>query len=128
MRPHIQIEGSRVQRKLLIGVVEGDIHDIGKNLVKTMFEAAGWTIHDLGKDVRLDIFAQEQERLKADVVAVSALMTTSMLAIPKVVELIRSIDPEATILAGGRSLNAGDRSVLRSGRVCRQCRKSSQRS
>lgn len=104
LKPHIKAENIAEQRKILLGTVEGDIHDIGKNLVKIMFEAAGWEVHDLGADVKLDRFAEEQRRVKADVVGLSALMTTSMLAMPKVIELLRSDDAGVTILVGGAPL------------------------
>ena len=53
LRPHIRSDATQAAGKIILGVVEGDIHDIGKTLVKTMFEAAGWEIYDLGKDVKL---------------------------------------------------------------------------
>lgn len=105
LRPHIRTDHTVARGKLLLGVVEGDIHDIGKNLVKTMFEAAGWDVHDLGRDVKLDTFVQEQKKLNADLVGLSALMTTSMLAIEKAIGLLKAADPEVKILVGGAPLN-----------------------
>jgi methanogenic corrinoid protein MtbC1 len=58
--------------KIAIATVKGDLHDIGKNLVKLMFEVAGWTVHDLGKDVPLDKFVEEQLRTDSDIVGISA--------------------------------------------------------
>jgi len=101
LQPHIKVEGTEAKRQIVLGVVEGDIHDIGKSLVKVMFEAAGWVVHDLGRDVKLDRFVEEQQRTNADIVALSALMTTSMLAIPKVVKMIRARDPGVRIMVGG---------------------------
>ncbi len=105
LRPHIETGETKSKGKLVIGVVEGDIHDIGKNLVKTMFDAEGWEVHDLGKDVKVERFAQEQQRVLADVVALSALMTTSMLAMPKIIESVKSGDPDAIVLVGGAPLS-----------------------
>jgi len=104
LRPHIKAEESQTKRKIIIGTVEGDIHDIGKNLVKIMFEAAGWVVHDLGCDVRLSRFVEELKHLGADVVAMSTLMTTSMLAMPKLIEMIRAEDKEVAIMVGGAPL------------------------
>ena len=84
--------------------MEGDIHDIGKNLVKIMFEAAGWTVHDLGKDVKLERFVEEQRKTNSDIVALSSLMTTSMLAIPEAIMMIREYDPAVAIMVGGAPL------------------------
>jgi corrinoid protein of di/trimethylamine methyltransferase len=105
LRPHIQTGAALNKGKLLLGVVEGDIHDIGKNLVKTMFEAAGWEVFDLGRDVKLDRFVEEQKKTKADVVGLSALMTTSMMAIEKVVGMLKAADPEVKVILGGAPLN-----------------------
>ena len=105
LRPHIEVGEAEVKRQIVIGTVEGDIHDIGKNLVKIMFEAAGWTVHDLGKDVQLRRFVEEQKRTQSDVVALSALMTTSMMAMPKVIEMIRAENPDVAIMVGGAPLS-----------------------
>ena len=101
LRPHIKAGESEVKRQMVIGTVEGDIHDIGKNLVKIMFEAAGWVVHDLGRDVQLPRFVEEQKRTQSDIVALSALMTTSMMAMPKVIEMLRSESPNVAIMVGG---------------------------
>jgi methanogenic corrinoid protein MtbC1 len=104
LRPHIKSEETQAKREIILGTVEGDIHDIGKNLVKIMFEAAGWVVHDLGNDVTLSRFVDEQKRLEADVIGVSALMTTSMLAMPRLIEMIRSEDKDVAIMVGGAPL------------------------
>jgi len=91
---------------IVLGVVEGDVHDIGKNLVKTMFEAAGWTVYDLGKDVPLDRFVEEQERTGAEIVGMSALMTTSMCAMPIVINKLRERNARVRVILGGAPINA----------------------
>jgi corrinoid protein of di/trimethylamine methyltransferase len=101
LRPHIKGEQAEEKGQVVIGTVEGDVHDIGKNLVKLMFEVAGWTVHDLGKDVKLERFVEEQMKTDSDVVALSALMTTSMLGIPKIVEMIKARNPNVAIMIGG---------------------------
>jgi methanogenic corrinoid protein MtbC1 len=105
LRPHLKKVSSGGQGRILLGVVEGDIHEVGKNLVKVMFEAAGWDVHDLGKDVKQEKFVEEQQKIQADIVGISALMTTSMLAIPKVVEGIKARDGKVKIMVGGAPLN-----------------------
>ncbi len=105
LRPHVKTTREKEDvGKIVMGVIEGDIHDIGKTLVKTMFEAAGWEIYDLGKDVKLDRFVEEQKKTSADIVALSALMTTSMLAMPKVIEMLKAHDPGVIIMVGGAPL------------------------
>lgn len=105
LRPFIRTETEMPRGKLLLGVVEGDIHDIGKNLVRTMFEASGWLVFDLGKDVKLDRFVEEQKKIKADLVGLSALMTTSMIAMEKAVGMLKASDPQVKVLVGGAPLN-----------------------
>ncbi len=104
LRPHIKTDREEKKRQIVIGTVQGDIHDIGKNLVKIMFEAAGWVIHDLGRDVEISRFAAEQEKTKSDIVAISTLMTTSMLAMPAAIDLIRKKDSDVVIMLGGAPL------------------------
>lgn len=102
--PHISDDGSETRKQIIIGTVEGDIHDVGKNLVKIMFEATGWAVHDLGKDVVPERFIEEQARIGADIVALSALMSTTMLAIPKTVRMIKDRHPDVAIMVGGAPL------------------------
>jgi len=107
LKPAIQASGrkSEVKGSIVLGVVEGDVHDIGKNLVKLMFEVAGWTVHDLGKDVPLDKFVEEQIRTESNVVGISALMTTSMLNMPEVIKRLRAKNPKVRIMIGGAPVN-----------------------
>lgn len=66
------------QGKVLIHTVQGDIHDIGKNIVKTMLSAAGFEVFDLGRDVPVEEVVQKAKEFKVDIIAGSALMTTTM--------------------------------------------------
>jgi dimethylamine corrinoid protein len=107
LKPAIAASGreTEVKGSIVLGVVEGDVHDIGKNLVKTMFEVAGWTVYDLGKDVPIDKFIEEQIRTDSDVVGISALMTTSMLAMPEVIKKLKAKNPNVRIMIGGAPIN-----------------------
>jgi methylmalonyl-CoA mutase cobalamin-binding domain/chain len=72
-----------VEEKLgtvVIGTVQGDIHDIGKRIVATMLEVYGFEVYDLGRDVPVEKFIEKTKELNADIVAASALMTTTMVA------------------------------------------------
>ena len=77
--------------KVLIHTVEGDIHDIGKNIVKTMLTAAGFDVIDLGRDVSVETVVKEAVAQKVDVIAGSALMTTTM---PAQKDIIRVLEEE----------------------------------
>jgi methanogenic corrinoid protein MtbC1 len=105
LTPHLRTSKKARKLKMIIGVVEGDVHDIGKNLVKAMFTAGGWEVDDLGSDVKLEVFGDEQKKEKANVVGLSALMTTSMLAIPTAIKILRRSEPVPFILVGGAPLS-----------------------
>lgn len=107
LRPAVVASGREavVKGSLVIGVVEGDVHDIGKNLVKMMFDVAGWNVYDLGKDVPLDKFVEEQIRTDSEMVALSAMMTTSMLGMPVVIKKLRERNPNIRIMIGGAPIN-----------------------
>jgi corrinoid protein of di/trimethylamine methyltransferase len=76
--PHIPQEAAAKRVRVIIGVVEGDVHDIGKNIVKTMLTASGFDVSDLGKDVADDVFVKAAKKHRAQVVAMSTLMTPTM--------------------------------------------------
>jgi methylmalonyl-CoA mutase cobalamin-binding domain/chain len=103
LRPAIKASGraSEAKGSIVLGVVEGDVHDIGKNLIKMMFDVAGWTVHDLGKDVPIERFLEEQMRTDCDIVGLSALMTTSMVAMPEIVKKLKEKNPNVRIMLGG---------------------------
>ncbi len=105
LRPHIVLRKDENERQLIIGTVEGDIHEIGKNLVTIMFEAAGWVVHDIGVDVKMQRFIDEQARTGADVIALSAIMTTSMTAMPKTIARIKGEFPGVSVMVGGAPLS-----------------------
>ncbi len=101
LKPHCKQMDLGVKGAVVIGTVEGDVHDIGKNLVKMMFDVAGFTVYDLGRDVPLDQFVEEQLRTDSELVCLSAMMTTSMIGMPKVIEKIKARNPNVMIMIGG---------------------------
>jgi corrinoid protein of di/trimethylamine methyltransferase len=101
LRPHVPDKTDGVNAQVVIGSIQGDVHDIGKNLVKMMFDVAGWDVHDLGRDVPLESFVEEQLRTDSEVVAMSAMMTTTMLGMKKVIAMIKEKNPNVGIMLGG---------------------------
>jgi len=91
------------EAKVVIGTVEGDIHDIGKNLVAAMLQANGFDVHDLGADVKLDRFLHTAEENGADIVCLSALLTTTMQSQKKFISLLadEGLRDRYGILVGG---------------------------
>ena len=101
LRPHVPDSEEGINAQVVIGSIQGDVHDIGKNLVKMMFDVAGWDVHDLGRDVPLENFVEEQLRTDSEVVAMSAMMTTTMLGMKKVIAMIKEKNPNVAIMLGG---------------------------
>lgn len=102
-----ELQRSRLQvrtgGKVVIGTVEGDIHDIGKNLVASMLQAGGFEVFDLGADVKLDKFIEKAEAVGADFICLSALLTTTMINQKRFVGLLKekSLRDKYKVLVGG---------------------------
>jgi len=102
-KPHLPKKNDAGSRRIVIGVVEGDTHDIGKNLVKIMLESSGFTVFDLGRDVPVQLFIDEAQRTEADIICLSTLMTTAMDGMAHVVRLLveQGIREQHKVLIGG---------------------------
>ena len=107
LKPHLPQTDNEAKSKVVIGVVEGDTHDIGKNLVRIMLEAAGFEIYDMGRDVTLENFVEKAKEVNADVVAMSTLMSTTMPGMEKVVQLLKEagIREQVKVIIGGAPLS-----------------------
>lgn len=94
---------ARTGGKLVIGTVEGDIHDIGKNLVASMLQAAGFEVFDLGADVKLERFIEQAEAVGAETICLSALLTTTMSNQKRFIGLLRDkgLRAKYKVLVGG---------------------------
>ncbi len=103
LRPHIKQEKSQEKIKIVIGVVEGDTHDIGKNLVKIMAESAGFEVIDLGRDVPLDDFISTAEQENCDFICLSTLMTTTMPGMKVIIDKLtqQNIRGKYKVMIGG---------------------------
>jgi corrinoid protein of di/trimethylamine methyltransferase len=92
LTPHLgQGQQTMMQGTIVLGTIQGDLHDLGKNIVKTMLQAAGFTVHDLGCDVSVRHFIEKAEELKADIIAASAILTTTMAYMPDLVDLLQEM-------------------------------------
>jgi len=87
LRPHFTEDQQEKSARIIIGTAQGDIHDIGKNLVGMMLEGAGFEVVDLGVDIKPENFVEKAVEEKADIIAVSALLTTTMMSMAEVVSL-----------------------------------------
>jgi len=104
LKPHLgKGQSAGVPGTIVIGTIQGDLHDLGKNIVKTMLQAAGFTIHDLGCDVQVRSFIDKAEEQDADVIAASAILTTTMAYMPDLVNLLSdmSLRDRFKVMIGG---------------------------
>ncbi len=85
----------------IIGTVEGDLHDIGKNLVSMMVEGNGWKVVDLGTDVKADQFVEALKENENAFIGLSALLTTTMVNMEKITKAIKAADSKAKVAVGG---------------------------
>lgn len=103
LKPYLQESGVQASGKVCIGTVKGDLHDIGKNLVKLMLESKGLEVIDLGVDVAPEAFVQTAKEQNCQIICCSALLTTTMGAMGEVVEKAKEagIRDSVKIMVGG---------------------------
>lgn len=91
------------QGTVVIGTIRGDVHDIGKNIIKTMLMASGFKVYDLGKDVPPAAYVERAKEVNADIIAASALCTSTMLHMPDIVRLLseEGIRDQFKVVLGG---------------------------
>jgi 5-methyltetrahydrofolate--homocysteine methyltransferase len=106
LKPYLTTTEAHPAGKIAIGTVKGDFHDIGKNLVKMMLEGAGFEVIDLGVDVEPELFISAVTDQQVDIVAMSALITTTMPAMRPVIELLAEsgLRQRVKVLVGGAPL------------------------
>ena len=101
LKPFFTSGATKRKGTFIIGTVTGDLHDIGKNLVSMMIEGGGWEVIDLGVDVSADKFVKAIEENPGAIVGLSALLTTTMENMRKIVETIKAKYPDRIVLVGG---------------------------
>ncbi|MDT3699422.1 MAG: corrinoid protein [Thermincola sp.] len=101
LKPHIGKNDMGIKGTVVMGVVQGDVHDIGKNIVKMMFDVAGFDVHDLGRDVPMEKFVEEQLKTDSELVLLSAMMTTTMVGMKDIIAKIKEKNPNCRIMIGG---------------------------
>lgn len=103
LKPHLKYDDSEQKHKVVIGVVEGDTHDIGKNLVKIMMETEGFEVVDLGRDIPPRDFVEKAKEIDADIICLSTLMTTTMCGMEEVIKILNeeNIRDKFKVMVGG---------------------------
>ncbi len=109
LKPHIKTEDNGEKHKVVIGVIEGDTHDIGKNLVKIMLESSGFEVVDLGRDIPPLDFVEKAKEINAKIIAISTLMTTTMEGMAKVINILNEQDIRSNfkVMVGGGPISQG---------------------
>jgi dimethylamine corrinoid protein len=109
LKPHLRADSAAEKHKVVIGVVEGDTHDIGKNLVKIMLETSGFEVTDLGRDIAPARFVETAKAIGAKIIALSTLMTTTMEGMGAVIKQLREegIRDEFKVIVGGGPISQG---------------------
>jgi 5-methyltetrahydrofolate--homocysteine methyltransferase len=103
LRPRLAASGVQPEGRVVIGTVKGDQHDIGKNLVTSMLEGAGFEVHDLGADVSPERFIEAVRQYSADIVALSALLTVTIPAMRTTMEALKQagVRDKVHVMVGG---------------------------
>ncbi|MBE3133241.1 MAG: corrinoid protein [Acidobacteria bacterium] len=108
LRPRLAVQGAKPAGRVAIGTVRGDLHDIGKSLVGAMLEGSGFEVTDLGVDVPVERFVEAVTKEGVSIIALSALLTTTMPAMKAVIEALRDagVRDRVRVMVGGAPLTA----------------------
>lgn len=107
LEPKLIEVGNEPVGKVVIGTVKGDLHDIGKNLVMMMIKGAGFDVYDIGVDVEAETFIEKAEEIGADVICMSALLTTTMPNMKEVIDKLKEqgLRDKYIVMIGGAPVN-----------------------
>ena len=107
LKPHIKMDASAEKHKVVVGVIEGDTHDIGKNLVKVMLSSANFEVIDAGRDVPPAVFVDMAVKEQAPIIMIAALMTTTMDKIADTIHLLeeRGLHDQIRVVIGGAPIS-----------------------
>ena len=103
LKPRLEKQEENPAGRVVVGTIEGDVHDIGKDLVSTMMRASGFLVEDVGSDAPADLFIDRAEAIQADIICISALLTTTRTAMEKVISRLkeRGLREKYAVMVGG---------------------------
>ena len=105
IKPHLSKDQAGTNQGIIVlGTIQGDLHDLGKNIVRTMLEASGFAVHDLGCDVHVRSYIEKAEEVGASIIAASAILTTTMEYMPDISKILTEMgirDKYKILLGGG---------------------------
>jgi 5-methyltetrahydrofolate--homocysteine methyltransferase len=105
LKPHLEAGAVTSSGVVVVGTVQGDLHDVGKNILVSMLKSAGFKVVDLGVDVPPERFVEKAKETKADIVCLSALLSVVVPKLEETVKLLRQEVPSARIMVGGRCID-----------------------
>jgi 5-methyltetrahydrofolate--homocysteine methyltransferase len=107
LEPYLAKEKKEASGRLIIGTVRGDLHDIGKNMVVTMLRGVGFEVEDLGININVDVFVKKVAELKPDILGLSALLTTTMPEMRKIINALAEagLRDQVKVMVGGAPVN-----------------------
>jgi len=109
LKLHLKVKDAGIKNKVVIGVVEGDTHDIGKNLVRIMLETSGFEVFDLGRDIPPRDFVEKAKEVGAKIILLSTLMTTTMEGMKEVLSILKkeNLRDQIKVMVGGGPISKG---------------------
>ena len=119
VRGAMQSSSTDGAQKIVVATVKGDIHDIGKNIVKVLLENYGYSVIDLGKDIAPEDVCRAAKESGATLVGLSALMTTTVPAMEETIKMLRQLCPEAKVMVGGAVLTQKYADMIGADKYCR---------
>lgn len=119
VKAHMKSQDNAKNTKIVLATVKGDIHDIGKNIVGTLLSNYGFKVYDLGRDVPPEAVLKKAKEVNAEVVGLSALMTTTVASMRDTIELLRCEYPQALVCVGGAVLNEEYAAEIGADRYCK---------
>jgi len=105
LKPYFESGEVELKGDFIIGTVAGDLHDIGKNIVRMVLAGSGWNVIDLGSDVKIDKFVEALKEYPEAIVGLSALLTTTMMQMETTTKAIKEISPNTKVFVGGAPLS-----------------------
>ena len=121
IKAHIEASGVKQESrgKIVIATVKGDIHDIGKNIVRVLLENYGYEVHDLGRDVAPEVIVEELRQNDIHLCGLSALMTTTVVSMEETIKAIRAAGLDVKVFVGGAVLTQEYADMIGADRYCR---------
>ncbi|MBC3887722.1 cobalamin-binding protein [Acetobacterium paludosum] len=101
LKPSLGSGATKVMGTILLGTVQGDLHDIGKNIFKSMSEAAGYEVIDMGIDVKVEIFVTKAKEIKPQIIGMSGVLTLAIESMKETVDALKAVGVESKIIIGG---------------------------